>query len=87
MKQLILLAFIWICGNVSAQIEVTQHTIYTVSRDTLYIVNNPTGRLIYSAWNSTPVKNTERLPVIIIVDDLEEVRKKYTTQKNKNKKP
>jgi hypothetical protein len=83
MKQLILLAFIWICGNVSAQIEVTQHTIYTVSRDTLYIANNSTGRLIHSAWTSSPAKNTEKLPVIIIVDDLEEVRKKYINIKNK----
>jgi hypothetical protein len=46
-------------------------------------VNNSTGRLIHSAWTTSPAKNTENLPVIIIVDDLEEVRKKYINIKNK----
>ena len=70
----------------SSQIVSNQYTIYTVDKDTLYIKNDPVGKLIYSSWETGLYVDNEKKPIIILVDDLAVIRKKYTNPKNKNKK-
>lgn len=80
---LISFSFIW---NVSiSQIILTEHehTAYTPTRDTLWIKNGPTGNLIKDSWNFTNSISFENRPVIIMVDDFADIRKKYIIQKNK----
>lgn len=87
MKRLILsLITISIWSSVSSQIVSTEYTVYTLNRDTLWIKNSPVGLLIKDSWNSSLNKDLDTRPVIIVVEDLAAVRKKYTIQKNKNKK-
>lgn len=87
MKRFILsLTAISIWSSVSAQIVSNEYTVYTLNRDTLWIKNDPVGLLIKDSWNSSLNKDLDARPVIIVVEDLAVVRKKYTIQKNKNKK-
>lgn len=87
MKRLILsLIAISIWSSVSAQIVSNEYTVYTLNRDTLWIKNDLVGLLIKDSWNSSLNKDLDTRPVIIVVEDLAAVRKKYTIQKNKNKK-
>lgn len=85
-KMILLLAAVAVWSSVSAQIVSTEYTIYTLDKDTLYIKNCPVGLLIKDSWISGLNRDLEKTPVIIMVEDLAVIRKKYTPQKNKNRK-
>lgn len=85
-KMILLLTAVAVWSSVSSQIVSTQYTIYTLDKDTLYIKNDPVGLLIKDSWTSSLNRDTEKTPVIIMVEDLAIIRRKYTTQKNKNRK-
>ena len=80
------MAAVAVWSSVSSQIVSTEYTVYTLDRDTLYIKNDSVGLLIKDSWTSSLNRETEKTPVIIMVEDLAIIRKKYTPQKNKNRK-
>lgn len=79
----LLISFSAIWNFSISQIILTEHTAYTSTRDTLWIKNGPTGNLIKDSWNFTNSISFENKPVIIMVDDFADIRKKYIIQKNK----
>lgn len=84
MKKIIFaLALLTLPFFASAQVVINPYTIYTVNRDTLYIKESTLGSLIYSSWDPGCYPEDEKKPVIILVQDLDAVIRKYTIVKRK----
>lgn len=61
----------------------TEVTIISPNRDTLWILNNDTGRLIAASWESPIEKEKKDKPVILIVNSFPYIDQ--YTEKNKSK--
>jgi|694.fasta_scaffold20870_10 hypothetical protein len=83
MKTITLILFLTACVNLSFSQEPisNEYVVTTADRSTVYIINDPMGRLIYTSWQNDPIYNGTR-PTVILVDNL----KKYRRKVNKNKK-
>lgn len=58
-----------------------EYVVATSDRSTVYIINNPIGKLIYDSWIVDPTYDGFE-PTVILVDDL----RKYRIRVNKKQK-
>jgi hypothetical protein len=83
MKTITLILFLTACVNLSFSQEPisNEYVVATANRSTVYILDDPMGRLIYTSWQIDPLYNGFK-PKVVLVDNL----KKYRKRVNKNKK-
>ena len=83
--KLLIIAFVSLTGTSFAQAISNKYLVSTETRDTLYFINDSTGRLIFSSWDRDPYYNGFK-PTRILVADLEPYRKiLYKTSNKKSK--
>jgi hypothetical protein len=61
--------FLLLCFNVSYT-QKEQISVVSKNMDTLWLINNDTGRLIARSWEMGNLAPGEKIPVILIVDAL-----------------
>jgi hypothetical protein len=73
MKSLLLLLFLFYSISLFSQ-EINDNknkiTFTTQERDTLWILDNDTGKLIAESWKLPKLPKNEKIPVIIMVKSL-----------------
>jgi hypothetical protein len=85
MKKILLILAISFSISTIAQTAVSNDLVVTTpTRDTMYIINNPNGKLIYSSWLIEPEAEGYR-PTVFLVPSLEPYRCCATRKKCKRK--
>lgn len=62
-----------------------EYVVTTPDRKQIWIIDNPTGQLIYSNWQKNPDYNGFT-PIVSLVSDLEPYRKKVKKEMKNSKK-
>lgn len=86
MKKLIFTLLLLVSTIVHSQEAVSNDLVVTTpDRDTMYILNNPSGRLLYRGWLNEPTAEGYT-PKIFLVEALEPYRSCSLRAKCKNKR-
>ncbi len=88
MNRLISVLFIMIINVLHSQEDVYPISLVSQNRDTLWLINNSTGKLIARSWEIGKIPDGEKKPVILFVDNLAEIRSNQdeTNKKRRKKK-
>jgi hypothetical protein len=86
MKKLLLILFLSVTSISLAQTTAVSndYVVTTPARDTMYIIDNPSGRLIYNTWLAEP-ETDGYCPTIFLVPNLEQYRCCATRKQYKRK--
>jgi hypothetical protein len=86
MKLLTLLTFFTSMGMALSQEPIiNDYVVATPDRSKVWIINNPTGQLIYDNWQQNPEYNGIK-PVVALVEDLEPYRRRVKKMTKNSKK-
>jgi hypothetical protein len=86
MKKLILILLLSISIISTAQMAISNELVVTTpARDTLYVINNPQGQIIYAEWLRDPEYDGYS-PKVFLVPSLEPYRCCAANKKCKRKK-
>ncbi|CAB4175590.1 hypothetical protein UFOVP972_266 [uncultured Caudovirales phage] len=83
MKTITLILFLTAGVNLSfSQKPISnEYVVTTADRSTVYILDDPMGRLIYTSWQTDPLYNGFK-PNVVLVDNLKKYRRKVNKKNN-----